>query len=181
MQASDRVVFGHSMSALLERCAGELTDEKWAELAALGVSRTTLLPAYEFELWCRALEFLARATHPDLEVGEAELALGREFIEKYANTLIGTALFALLRLLGTRRTIQRLTRSFRTGTSFTQIDISEETPTGCLLRFNIVEPRGRMTEGVLSKGLEKAGIPDVKVKLESLEGETATYRVQWAS
>ena len=181
MQASQRVVFGHTMSALLERCAGGLTDEKWAQLAALGVSRTTLLPAYEFEIWCRVLEYLARETHPGLEIGDAELALGRGFIEKYASTLLGAALFGLLRLLGTKRTIQRLTRSFRTGTSFTQIEIAEETPTGCLLQFNVVEPRGRMTEGVLSKGLEQAGIPGVRVKLESHVGESATYRVQWTS
>ncbi len=181
MQASDRVVFGHTMSALLDRCAGGLTDEKWAHLATLGVNRAHLLPAYEFELWCRALEYLARETYPELEVGDAELALGRGFIEKYAGTLIGGALFGLLRLLGTKRTIQRLTRSFRTGTSFTQIEVAEETPTGCLLQFNVVEPRGRMTEGVLSRGLEQAGIPGVRVTLESLVGEAAKYRVRWTS
>jgi len=45
MQPLERVVFSHTMGSLLERCATGLTDEKWAHLASMGVSRTHRLPA----------------------------------------------------------------------------------------------------------------------------------------
>lgn len=181
MEQHERVVFSHTMESLLERCASGLTDEKWAHLATLGISRGHSLPAYEAALWFQVIEYVARAVYPEREIGAAEYQIGRDFIERYAETLVGRALFALLRLLGTKRTVHRLTRSFRTGTNFTQVEIEDESDTGCIVAFNVVEPRGRMTHGVLSKGLEVAGIPDLKVALESLDGERARYRLSWSS
>jgi len=105
--------------------------------------------------------------------------LGRDFIERYAETLVGRALFALLRLLGTKRIVHRMTRSFRTGTSFTEIEVVDETETGCVVVFSVVEPRGQFTLGVLEQGLQVAGIPGLTVALESLEGERARYRLTW--
>jgi uncharacterized protein (TIGR02265 family) len=179
MPTSERVVFSHTVDSLLERCASGLTDAQWAPLGALGVARTHRLPAYEFELWCKIIEYIAHATYPDLPIGDAEYAIGREFVERYAETFVGRALFAMLRLIGAVRTIDRLSRSFRTGTNFTTIDIREQTETSCLLDFNIVEPRARLTQGILARGLEVAGIKGVVVTLESLQGERAVYRLAW--
>ncbi len=125
MPPEQRVVFAHTMGALLERCARGLTEEQWAKLAAMGISRTHRLPAYEFSLWCQAIEFIARCRHPNQPIGDAEYNTGLAFIEAYVETFVGRALFAMLRLLGTKRTVHRLTRSFRTGTNFTQIDVRE--------------------------------------------------------
>ena len=179
MPQNERVIFDHTMQSLLERCAGGLTEEKWAHLASLGVSRSHPLPAYEFGLWCRVIEYVAQQVHPEKSLPEAEHQLGRNFMERYAETLIGRALFALLRLLGTKRIVHRLTRSFRTGNNYTEVEVVDETETGCVLVFNVIEPRGQMTLGVLEKGLQFAGIPGITVALESLEGERARYRLSW--
>ncbi len=179
MAVDERLVFGHTMEALLQRCGRHLTRAQWAELAKWGVVPEKIQPAYEFSQWCRVLEYVARLMHPELPVGDAEYLLGRDFIEKYAETLIGRALFAMLRLLGTQRTVRRLARSFRTGTSFTEIEVRDMVEDGCVVLFNIVEPRGRVTEGVLARGLEVAGVRGLKVVLQSLDGESATYRLSW--
>jgi uncharacterized protein (TIGR02265 family) len=167
------------MDALLKRCARELPPEGWAALAGLGVERDKRLPAYEFTCWCETVAYLARALYPSLEVGEAEYRLGSDFIERYAHTLIGRALFTVLRLLGPRRVLGRMARSFRTGTNFTQADVIEETATSALLRIASVEPRARFTHGILARGLALAGIPAVQVRLESIDGDAAFFRVSW--
>lgn len=117
--------------------------------------------------------------YPLQPVPAAQYQLGRDFIDNYVETLLGRALFALLRLLGTKRIVQRLARSFRTGTNYTEIDISNETDTGCNLAFNAVEPGAKFTQGVLARGLEVAGIPGVKVELAALDGESAVYALTW--
>lgn len=167
------------MDALLERCARDLSPEGWAALARLGVERDKRLPAYEFARWCETVAYLARALHPSLDAGEAEFRLGSDFIERYAQTLIGRALFAVLGLLGPRRVLGRMARSFRTGTNFTQADVSEETATSALLRIASIEPRARFTHGILARGLALAGIPTVQVQLESIDGDAAFFRVSW--
>lgn len=175
----DRVVFGHTMDALLERCAKELSQEGWDELSRLGVDKDKRLPAYEFQRWCQAVSFLASQLHPQLPLGDAEFQLGSDFIERYAETLIGRALFAVLRILGPQRILRRMARSFRTGTNFTTADLTEETDTGALLRIASIEPRARFTHGLLARGLQLAGIQGVKVDIAAIVGEAATYRVSW--
>lgn len=167
------------MDALLERCGKTLTDAQWATLAGFGVSRSHRLPAYELEIWSRVVEYLAHEVYPLQAAPSAEYQLGRDFIDHYVETFVGRALFALLRLLGTKRIVQRLARSFRTGTNYTEIEIRDETETGCRLAFNVVEPRAKFTQGVLARGLEVAGIPGVTVELESLTGESPVYALTW--
>lgn len=167
------------MDALLERCARDLPPEGWAELTRLGVERDKRLPAYEFARWCEVVAYLAKALHPALPQGEAEYQLGCDFIERYAQTLIGRALFAVLKLLGPRRVLGRMARSFRTGTNFTQVDLSEELDSSALLRIASIEPRARFTHGILARGLFLAGIRTVDVALESVDGDAANFRVTW--
>lgn len=178
-KSDDRVVFGHTMDALLERCGKDLAPEGWAELARLGVERDKRLPAYEFDRWCQTVTFLASQLHLTKTLGEAEFQLGSDFIERYAETLIGRALFAVLRILGPGRILKRMARSFRTGTNFTTADVSEETDHGALVRIASIEPRARFTHGILARDLQLAGIPGVKVDVASIDGDAATYRVSW--
>lgn len=167
------------MDALLERCAKDLSPDGWATLARLGVERDKRLPAYDFHQWCQAVAYLAHAAHPDLEAGEAEYQLGRAFIERYAETFIGKALFAVLKVLGPRRILGRMARSFRTGTNFSSAEVFDETAHGALLRLGPVEPRGRFSHGLLERGLELAGVPGLTVALESLVDEMADFRITW--
>lgn len=177
----ERVVFSHTMESMLSRFESRFTEERWAHLARLGVSRGQRQPAYEFERWCQVIEYLAREFYPGQALTDAEYQLGRDFIERYADTLVGRALFPLLRVLGTKRTIRRLARSFRTGTNFTEVDILDETTNTCVLLFSVVEPRGQVTRGILSKGLELAGIPGVQLSLEHQTGEQARFRLSWVA
>lgn len=174
-----RVVFGHTMEALLERCARDLPPDGWTALGRLGIERTRRLPAYDFGAWCEAVALLAKALHPGLEPGDAEFQLGNDFIERYAESFIGRALFSVLKLLGPRRVLGRMARSFRTGTNFTQVELTEETASSALMRIGAIEPRARFTHGLLTRGLMLAGIPTVRVQLEGIDGETATFRVSW--
>lgn len=181
MGAEERLVFGHTMEALLSRCGRDLTPTQWSELKSRWrVDLDKIQPAYPFTLWCEVLTYLAAVVHPGLSPKEGEEALGREFIERYTETLIGKALFAMLRLLSTERVVRRLARSFRTGTSFTEVEVRELNATGCTVVFNVVEPGGRVTQGVLARGLTLAGIRELSVTLEALEGESATYRLTWS-
>jgi uncharacterized protein (TIGR02265 family) len=179
METSERLVFGHSMAALLDRCAKGLSSEHWAALRALGVERERRLPAYEYERWCRVVEYLAKAVHPELLAGDAEYELGRTFIEVYAETTVGRALFGLLKLLGVSRTIERLARSFRTGTNFTEVETRDKQKSQCSVWFNVVEQRGQFTHGILARGLQLVGGSGVEVELVRLEGGGATYSVRW--
>lgn len=168
------------MTALLERCTLGLTDDGWAQLERMGVHRTKRLPAYELERWFQVVEFLARQVYPMLEVGEAEYRMGLAFIDGYEATFIGKALFAVLRLFRAQRVVGRLARSFRTGNNFTELIVRDEQATSCVIELNLIEPRGRLTHGVLQRGLEVAGVRGVEVLIERVDERSADYRVAWA-
>lgn len=181
MKQGERVVFSHTMESMLARFESKFTEARWSYLAALGVSRAKKQTAYEFDRWCQVVEYLAREFYPGVTLGEAEYQLGRDFIERYAETLVGRALFPLLKLLGTKRTVHRLARSFRTGTNFTEVEIQDETANSCLVVFNVVEPRAQLTRGILAKGLELAGLRDLTVSLEEQVGDQARFRLTWST
>jgi len=55
---------------------------------------------------------------PALERDEALERLGEDFFRGFSSTLIGQALKAMMRVIGTRRSLQRMERNFRTGNNY---------------------------------------------------------------
>lgn len=173
------VVFSSAFEAIFQRALkGRLSQSAVAKLKTLGLDlERPALPAYPFAAWLAGLDVAARDVWPTLSQRDAYFELGRAMITSYQETFIGKALFAALRVFPAHKVISRMTANFRTANNYTQVVERELSPREVELTFNMVEPTGGLTEGILATGLPAAGLTRWKVSLVALRGDMATFRL----
>ncbi len=175
----EKVVFEHTMESILRVLGSPPPPEQSAELALLGVDLSKpLLAAYPVETYVAVMDYIARKRWPELSEEDAGQELGRAFMLAYRQTLMGKAVFALTRLIGPHRTLDRITRNFRTANNFTETQLERVGPATYVLRFSYVTRVGYL-QGLLIEALDGAGARGLVVNPIS-SGETgATFRITW--
>ncbi|HEY0880840.1 MAG TPA: DUF2378 family protein, partial [Archangium sp.] len=104
--------------------------------------------------------------------------VGRLFFGGFEKTLMGSALIALLKVIGPRRTLQRMTRSFRAANNFTEGTVEELAPNHHLVKVNFTLRPGFYT-GLLEQGCLRAGAKELSVKLVETRDLATTYELKW--
>src|SRR5512145_3020631 len=113
-ESRPRLIFSSSFEGMFLRALRDrLTPELKAKLRDEGVDLDKkLAPGYPLDVWMRCVDHAAQALYPSLKFGDAHWKLGEDFVRGYAETTIGHAMFAVLKLLGPMRAVARLERSF---------------------------------------------------------------------
>lgn len=177
-----RLVFSQTFEGLQRALSDRLSGQVFAQFRALGVDfEKRLEPAYEFDVWANSALQAAKVMHPQLPEAEQLYRFGRAFIDGYAFTLVGKAMLASLRLIGPRRTLERMDRNLRTGNNYTQtqlraVDGEPNTFTLWVTPVRYVD----WYRGLLEAGMEAAGAKGLQVTAVAREGESVTYRIHWS-
>lgn len=174
------VVFGSSYEALL-RVMGEKLDAGFtAKLKALGVDVSSINAAYPYETWVQSLELAMSVLWPGVAKDEATWRMGRAIFDSWGHTLIGRALLPLLRLLGPRRGLERMTRNLRSSNNYADTRLTARGPTEYELWINLVA-FPHYYRGLLESGLEASGAKVVHVEvLSHAPGAAAVLLLRWA-
>src|SRR5947209_2181968 len=118
MADEPKVVFGPSVEALLRAFGPPFDPRALAALKSLGVDPERPMAAYPLELYMQMLAALVNVHFPGMAEDAQYFEMGRAFIRGFERTLIGRAQLGVLRLIGPRRTLERLTRSFRAANNY---------------------------------------------------------------
>ncbi len=174
-------IFSQTVDGLL-RALGPLDAAATARFQALGVDpQRPLLPAYPVEQWLEVMRLGAEIHAPGQPFEEALHSLGRHFVDGYGTTMIGKALLIGMRILGPKRTLERLARQLATGSTFFETRVAQFAPEEWSLWINRVTwPAWYF--GLIERGLEHAGAKDVRVSLLTHDGPGlgATMLVKWS-
>lgn len=178
---TEKLIFAQTFEGLLRSVQGHLTPPVVAGLQALGLDVTQpLRPAYPHTLFTEVVTYLAGQLHPGLEKQEAISLIARHFMDAYGETMVGRAMMAMIRLIGPRRALERVTRQFRTGNNFSETRLLAKGPADYELWVNDVRMPGWYV-GIVSRGLELAGAKNVKVELLGAQpGVEGTFRCTWS-
>lgn len=176
---TEKLIFAQTFEGLLRSLSGKLTPALTAGLRERGLDPgATLLPAYPRQVFTDVISFVARELHPGLSPDAGVIAVGRTFMDGYGETMIGRAMMAMMRLIGPRRTLERVTRQFRTGNNYSETKLIAVGATEYHLWVNEVRLPGWYI-GIVSRGLELAGGLDVKVELSQHDEAGGTFVVKW--
>lgn len=177
----EKLAYGHSIEALLKAVRPVLDVALTKELQALGIDPTKqLLPAYSVDVMRNALALGARRLNPTLSTEQAFVALGRRYIDTYAETLVGRALLAAIRLIGPRRTLERLARQFRTANNYSETKVTHLAPGHSELWCNdVAHPHWYV--GLVTRMMETAGATGVQVTLRTHDAAGAFFDVRWST
>lgn len=177
---TEKLIFAQTFEGLLRSFHAQLSPRLASGLRQRGLDpMAALLPAYPQSVFIEVVTFVAGELHPGLPPEEAIAAVGRGFMDGYGETMVGRAMLAMMRLIGPRRTLERVTRQFRTGNNFSETRLTEVGPTEYQLWVNEVRLPGWYI-GILSRGLELAGAQGVRVELLALEAGGGRFCVKWS-
>ncbi len=139
-----------------------------------------LEPAYPAEKMHDWVVLTASSLYPTLAQDDALKQLGVDFFKGYTSTFIGAAMKTMMRVIGTRRSLERMERNFRTGNNFMQTRFTALGAGEVELWFNDVNRLPAYYAGMLEEGGRATGAADMKVtwKLDLPTG--CTYRVRWS-
>ncbi|MDP3499072.1 MAG: DUF2378 family protein [Myxococcales bacterium] len=173
------VVFGNSVESLV-RVLGPALDEKVRQkFLALGIDLFKPNPAYPYVLWVEALQLAMDLLWPGVARDVATWRMGRAIFESYGQTVMGKALMALVKVLGPKRALDRMSRNLRTTNNYSETRLTEVGPNRYELWVNKVA-FPHYFRGLLEAGLEFGGATEVKVELGSVSAtEGVVFNLSW--
>lgn len=174
--SDDHVVFASAVEAMGKILA--VSPATYETATKLGFNFKKPETAYQRKTWEQLLPLASQGLFPKVSRAEALRSLGRLTVEHYGTGLVGSALFALLKLIGPMRAIHRTRRNFRTSNNYTECRITERSPREVLLWMNEIE-FSDYTAGVLEAGIAAAGAKNVRVALQGVEGDGTNFLVTW--
>jgi uncharacterized protein (TIGR02265 family) len=187
------VAFETAFTSLLRAAKPALTPELRGKLQALGVEPERLQPAYPLATWLASIQLVGEACFPGVPPEEACFRTGQRFLESLESTPLGAAVFAVSRLVGTRRALARYARSARSSNNYTEASWcelgereaeltssigAEFLPQVQLLPANVLPA---FTRGILTGLGAATGAANIAVEVVASDParRSTTYRLRW--
>lgn len=128
--AGNKLIFSSSIDALLKVAIPKVKPDTLKQLNELRMGPPFKMePAYPAEHWARAVKLVSADLFPGLATDDQHRALGKATVLQFADTLMGKAMFAAAKVIGARRSLERMTHNLRTGANFIET------------RFTIIDDR----------------------------------------
>lgn len=113
-----RLVHAHTVEGLFWRAlGGKIPAALKAELRSLGLDLDGKPRDIEQGAWVNILAATVRHLYPRLSPDEGYYRLGETIVQGYETTIMGKALFAMMRMLGPHRVIKRASSNLRNANS----------------------------------------------------------------
>ncbi len=185
------VVFASAVEGFVKSLRGPIAPHVRQEFTRLGIDLNQPAPAYTLENWETAMRFAANDLYGELPDNDRFRQMGRDFIKGYIQTAFGKAALTFTRLIGPRRTLQRMSNNFRSAANYIGCEATDLRDRYVELRIWMLPQflpqwRNRPTffvhyrHGVLEEVMAQQSV-DAKVEILSYspEDQTARYGVSW--
>lgn len=175
------VIFASAYEALRRVLGDRLDDEVRRRFKAHGVDVERPPPAVPLSTWLASLEATMATLWPDLPPDRAAWELGAAVMRGYAGTLLGRALLQMAKVIGPKRSLERMARNLRSTNNYSETKLTEVGPHRFELWINLVVHPEYFC-GLLTVGLELIGVPAPSVRVKSYEKATGlVLDVHWTA
>lgn len=179
---TEQIEFSQSVDGLFIKGLGStLTPVMRDQLRAKGLDLDKPLrpgyPAADFHRW---IEFIAAAVYPDDRKDEAVRRIGHRAVAGLEQGLIGKALGAGLKLIGARRSLQRVERIFKNNNNYQIATLLELSEHDAKVRLNDVFGLPTYYQGLFEAVLAIIHTKDSKVTLLATTGPGALLHIEWS-
>ena len=178
-------MFGPTLEGLFIRGLADKVDEPLRQrLAAEGLDLSQpLLPGYSRAVVNRCIGLTASHLYPDLPAAEAWYQVGKHVAAGIKKTTMGSAVMALIRLVGPRRSVLRMPRTFSGTNNYMQVALRELSATQFELDLRPSSEQPSYMKAVIEDILTHAGAQQlsVAIKHHDVAQALATYSISWAT
>lgn len=174
----EKLWFSQSIEGLFVRGVGDrMTPALRAQF--IGIDVKNLQPGYDDAVVTRAIRLTGEVLFADKPEPEALRAMGALFMHGFAQTLMGKALVQFMKVLGPRRSLQRMERNFRTGGNYIETRFESLGEGKAQVWFNDVSGIPDFYAGIIQRGGEFAGARDMLITFEPVTNTECTFVVNW--
>ncbi|WP_368670410.1 TIGR02265 family protein [Myxococcus sp. AM011] len=176
-----RLVYVQVVEGLIQHgLQGRISPRLKTRLSQVGLDvDRPLLPAYSVLMWQQCLRVIAEETWPGMSLEESFRRLAAAHVEGYGRTLIGRAVYGVMRLLGPRRLVQRMPQTLRGTDNYTEVELVEKGPTTYEMRMNSVLDCPGYSESLFEHMIRVGGGESPQVTTLSVEDGHTTYLLTW--
>jgi uncharacterized protein (TIGR02265 family) len=192
--SGEPVVFSPAIEGAVRACGDRITPALRAKAKTIGIDLDATMVAYPVDTFLPVFLMLSEALVPGDEASRPQRlrSFGQQITEAYAHTAIGTATFAMARVIGVRRSLQRAGRNIRNTGNYMDADglVIDDTEVHLVTRvlpefLRFVKPEWRLMEhyrlGIIDSFLKQLKAKDSVAEVISRDEATfqTTYRVTW--
>lgn len=179
---SEQAVFESTVESLYRRgLADRVTPALKNRLRAAGIDLDRpLKAAYPRTAWESCLHATAEELYAEVPREQALFELGRLLVAGAMQTVVGKAVLGLVKVLGPRRTLSRMTRNFRSANNYMETKIEELGANSFMLWINETSNAPTYVAGTVDYGLRAAGAEGLVVEVVRREGRGAVLSVRWS-
>lgn len=181
--ATEQLVFGTTMEGLfLKGLKGKISAQLTRELRERGLDlERPLLPAYPRQVVNEVIHHTAVSLFPEVPIDEAFYRVGKHVTPGQAATLLGSAALRLVSLVGPRRTLERLSRTFASTNNYMTVSLRKLADTSWELELHPSNAYPRYMQAVLEDMLTLAGAKDLTVRVaqHDTQRERCVYAITW--
>jgi uncharacterized protein (TIGR02265 family) len=178
-----RLVYVQVVEGLLQHgLQGKVSPRLKQRLRQVGVDLDRpLLPAYPVPLWTHCLSVIVEETYPGVPREEAFRRLAETHVQGYGRTVIGRAVYGVMRLLGPRRLVQRLPQTLHATDNYTEAELVERGPTTYEMKMNSALDQPGYVESLFESMLRVGGAESPKVTRIHVDpaAPSSTYQLTW--
>jgi len=179
----EQLVFGPTLEGLFLRgLKGKLSPTLVSQLRGMGLDlERPLLPAYSRKVVNECVLLTAKTLYPDRPLSDAFYLVGKHVTPGLRTTALGSATLTMVRLVGPKRTLGRLARTFRSTNNYMQVTLRELAGSTFELDLEPSNEFPSYMQAVIEDMLEVAGATNlvVDVVLHDKPRAFCTYRITW--
>lgn len=184
------VIFSTVVDGTKRAFGARLTPDLLVKLKRAGMDFSSNQPAFPMDAFLRAFKVLVDELVPDEpDVMKRYRRLGHDFMAGYVQTPLGFAAVTMGRVIGLRRTLERLGRTLHTTGNYLTVDVVSEGPT-CIVATTHVRPEfhrfvtpewdviAQYRLGIFDATFELLGTPGTIELLADTRFDTR-FRLEW--
>jgi uncharacterized protein (TIGR02265 family) len=172
------VIFSSTVEGLMRAMGDKLDEAAHRRFAELGLPmKGKLQPTYPRALWIKVCLAAGEVMFPQLPAEQQRIQLGHRFIRGYGETLVGKTLLTAMKLLGPKRSLERLQRSLQTGNNYTKVTL-REVEGGFELDLADA-PYPEWYQGMFEAALQVTGAKSWSVTPSKRVGNDITYSIKF--
>ena len=136
--SAEPVVFGSAIEGMRKALGKQFTPALRDELKVTGIDFEKVQVAYSLGSWLHALRILAKSLGTEVPEDDRYRHLGHMFMRGFVETPLGFAALTAGKVFGTKRTLLRMGRNFRTAANYIETELTDVGPKEVRIRTFIM-------------------------------------------
>lgn len=175
------VVYESTVDVLFRRALkSRMTERCRARLKEAGIDLDAPLKStYPRLTFIRGLIIATEDLFPGMLRDKAMFELGGLVFSHFSETLVGRTALTLMKILGPRRTLGRMTQSYQSSNNFMEARVTERAPTHVELWLSQCSGVPTYYLGGIYRAFTLIGVQGLDVGVKAIEGNACVLAISW--